>query len=256
MKFLRTPTETIAVIEGTLPDAHEWAEIERDGLLVNVLSMPEEAESLSALLPFAQHISRLAVNSSTCTDLSDVERIPDLRWLLVGGEVSRPPNPAMLPALEYFAGDPASLPGIVSLPTITKLKIKWNKKVSDTISVSTKELTLTEAGGLTGLVALTHLKNLTNLTIHAPRRLSLVGLKDFPSLSSLTLHNVKVVEHAAVLLQVAHLAHLTLEDCPTIDDLEEIVMFAGEARVVGRNPFTVELRAAAGSGWTFPPGRS
>lgn len=40
MHFLTTPTDTIAVIDGSLPDADEWARISRDDVLVNVLSMP------------------------------------------------------------------------------------------------------------------------------------------------------------------------------------------------------------------------
>lgn len=254
MQFLSTPTDTIAVIDGVLPSAGEWALIARDRVLVNVLSMPGRAESLDDLVPFGGYISRLSVNSATCTDLTAVERLPHLKWLLVGGVVTQHPNPEKLTSLEYFAGDPTLFPGIVSLPTISRLKIRWRDSVMDEVSASTSELTLTEASRLAHLGGIERLRSLSSLTIHGSRHISLGGLGSLTSLRSLTLHSVKRIEDTSAVLDAPQLSRFTLEDCREIDQPECLLAFTGEVVVIGRNPFTAEFKRAAGSAWTFPRG--
>ena len=255
MEFLTTPTCTIAIIDGKLPNANEWSRVDREHALVNVLSMPGRSESLAELLPFSEHLSRLAVNSATCTDLTGLEDIRGLEQLSVGGIVSRPPNAEKLTSLRYFGGDPALMPGIASLPTILGLTIKWHQNVLSVVSESTTDLSLTEAGRLTDLSGVARLRNLEKLLIHGSRNLSLHGAGELAVLTSLTLETIKRVTDTSCLLEAPALRKLTLEDCPDIDQPEALLAFSGEVRVIGRHPFPLDFQASAGPSWTFPPGR-
>jgi len=255
VEFLVTPTGTIAIIDGVLPTAREWSRVAKDRALVNVLSMPGTSESLAALLPFAEYISRLAVNSATCTDLRALEGMPGLEDLSVGGLVSRPPEAAKLTSLQRFGGEPLLMPGIVSLPTILSLKIKWHEKLIDAVSTSTTDLTLTQAGRLTGLAGFARLRNLEKLLIHGSRDLSLAGLSELNSLRNLTLESVKRVTETSSVLEAPGLVSITLENCADIDQPEALLAFSGEVRVIGLNPFTRDFLASAGPKWTFPSAR-
>lgn len=255
MQFLTTPSGTIAVIDGVLPTASEWSRVARDRALVNLLSMPDKAESLVGLLPFAEYLSRFAVNSATCTDLRALEGIQGLEELLVGGVVTRPPDAEKLTSLQRFGGEPLLLPGIVSLPTILWLNIKWHANVIDVVSDSTKNLTLTEASRLADLAGFARLRNLEELLIHGSKILSLKGLGELTELKSLKLEAVKRVTNTSSVLEAPMLTSLTLEDCVEIDQYEALRSFPGEVRVIGRNPFSREFQASAGPNWTFPPGR-
>lgn len=255
MEFLTTPTGTIAIIDGKLPSADEWARVDREDALVNVLSMPGRSESLAALLPFAEYLSRLAVNSATCTDLRALEGMHRLERLLVGGVVSRPPRAEMLTSLRYFGGDPALMPGIVSLPTIVGLNIRWHPNVLDVVSDSSAELTLREAGQFTSLVGLARLRNLEGLTVHGARSLSLQGVGELAKLTSLTLETIKSVTDTSCVLAAPALRRLTLEDCSDVDHRDALLGFSGEVRVIGRHSFPPEFQSSAGPKWNFPPGR-
>jgi len=238
VEFLTTPTDTIAVIDGALPNTSEWSTIARENVLVNVLSMPGRADSLAPIVPFAGFISRLAVNSSTCTDLRDLESFPDLTWLLVGGVVRQHPNPAALRSLERFGGDPHLLPGIIGLSSIAWLKIKWHAGILDAVSESTTDLTLTEAGRLESFAGIDRLKNLRSLTIHGARNLSLSGLRRLEALEVLVLHTAKRTQDISEILHMPRLSAITLDDCPVIDQVEAGQCFVGKVSVIGRNPVT------------------
>lgn len=255
VEFVVTPSGTIAIIDGALPTAHEWSRIAEDRALVNVLSMPARSESLAALLPFAEHLSRLAVNSATCNDLTGLEELPGLEWLVVGGVVSRPPNAEKLTSLRFFGGDPAHMPGITGLPSILGLNIKWHPNVLDSVSESTTDLTLTEAGRLTDLSGVARLKGLEKLAIHGSRSLSLRGVDQLKVLTSLTLESITRVTDTLCLLGAPALGKLTLEDCPDFDQPDALRAFPGDVRVIGRHPFSLHFQASAGPGWTFPPER-
>lgn len=255
MEFLTSPTGTIAIIDGVLPNADEWSRVAREHALVNVLSMPGRSESLAELLPFAEYLSRLAVNSATCTDLTALEGIRGLEQLSVGGVVNRPPDAEKLRSLRYFGGDPAHMPGITSLPSIQGLNIKWHENVLDAVSESTTELTLTEAGRLTDLSGVERLRNLEKLVIHGPRSLSLQGVGELAVLTSLTLETINRLTDISCLLDVPALKKLTLENCPDVDQPEALLAFSGEVRVIGRYPFSLDFQASVGPRWIFPPGR-
>ena len=255
MEFLTTPTGTIAIIDGVLPNSDEWSRVAREQALVNVLSMPGRSESLAELLPFAEYLSRLAVNSATCTDLTGLEDIRGLERLLVGGVVSRPPSAEKLTSLRYFGGDPALMPGIVSLPTIRGLNITWHQNVLDVVSESTTDLTLTEAGRLTDLSGVARLRNLEKLLIHGSRSLSLQGVGELAVLTSLSLESIKRVTDTSCALEAPTLRRLTLENCPGVDQPEALLAFSGEVRVIGRHAFSLDFQSSAGPRWTFPPGQ-
>lgn len=146
------------------------------------------------------------------------------------------------------------MPGIVSLPTIRGLNIKWQQNVLSAVSASTTDLTLTEAGRLADLLGIARLRNLENLVIHGSRSLSLQGVGELAALTSLTLDSIKRVTDTSCVLEAPALRRLTLENCPDVDQPEALLAFRGQVRIIGRHPFSLDFQASVGPSWTFPPG--
>jgi hypothetical protein len=252
MQFLQTPTGSIAVIDGVLPTVDEWKRIFSERALINVISMPGSANSLDLLVPHANSIVRLAVNSSSCTDLRAIERMPHLEWLLVGGLVAVPPDVSKLTELVFFGGDPEQIPGVLGLPSISKLTIKWRAVDVAQIAATTIDLTVMEARGMHDLTGLVRLAGLSSLTVHGARSLDLRALGEFPALRTLTLNAIGAIRGAEAIISAPRLEQLVLEQCPVVDSIPSLQSFAGTVRVVGRNPFSREFRVAAGAKWSFP----
>lgn len=255
MNVIVAPTgDLILLIEGELPTPDEWDEVFSAGYNINVLSMPGGASTLDGLLPVAERITSIAINSYSCSDLRALERMKNLESLVVGGRVTAAPNLERLP-LESFLGPVKKFESVLDLPSIRTLKLRSPSSLPRKITAPVEDLSIASARNLAGLDVVEDPSKLKKLEVRGPRSLDLGMISEMPNLERAMFQDCKELTSARVLAHAPSLNRLFLENCPKIDDLPELVTLRARVNVIGKNPFHQALRDLADRVlWVFPPG--
>jgi hypothetical protein len=228
----------VAIIEGEVPSAREFARIRRRSLPVQVLRMPPGHQGLEFLQPIADCIEDLRVNDYRCIDARFIEAMPRLRsvGLVIDArtavDLTRPTK------LSIFAGPWRHFESLVECRNLVELRVTSpDPEALAGMRSSLTRLDIFLSRKMVEIPIIAASAGLRELSIYRTPVLDMSRIDFYEELRRLELDTVKSVTGAEALLRLGRLDELTMEKCADVGGWESLAgLTAARVTVIDRNP--------------------